>query len=74
MIYRALREMEGLEWIVSYEGEQSRGPQRRVYRLTEEGERHLSIWIEDLRRAKREIELLLEAYEEHVEVDHGANE
>ena len=74
MIYRALREMEELGWIVSYEGEQSRGPQRRVYRLTEEGEHHLSIWIDDLHRGKREIELLLEAYEQHVEVHHGASE
>jgi PadR family transcriptional regulator PadR len=66
MIYRALREMEATGWITSYEGEESRGPQRRVYRLTEEGLRHLGIWIEDLRRAKREIELLLEAYKRDV--------
>ena len=74
MIYRALREMEEIGWIVSYEGEQSRGPQRRVYRLTEEGERHLSIWIDDLRRAKREIDLLLRAYEQHVEAHHDTGE
>jgi PadR family transcriptional regulator PadR len=66
MIYRALREMESAGWIISYEGETSLGPQRRVYRLTEEGRRHLEIWIEDLRRAKHEIELLLEAYERDV--------
>ena len=74
MIYRALREMEELGWIVSYEGEQSRGPQRRVYRLTEEGEHQLSIWNDDLRRAKHEIELLLDAYKRHVTVHHGARE
>jgi DNA-binding PadR family transcriptional regulator len=66
MIYRALRDMEAAEWVVSYQGQESRGPQRRVYRLTEEGQRHLEIWIEDLRRSKREIELLLEAYERDV--------
>jgi DNA-binding PadR family transcriptional regulator len=65
-IYRALREMEELGWITSYEGEESKGPQRRVYRLTQEGERHMAIWIEDLRRGKREIDLLLEAYERDV--------
>jgi DNA-binding PadR family transcriptional regulator len=74
MIYRALREMEEFGWIVSYEGEQSRGPQRRVYRLTEEGEHQLSIWMDDLRRAKHEIELLLDAYERHVTVHHGVSE
>jgi PadR family transcriptional regulator PadR len=70
MIYRELREMEALGWLASYEGEQSRGPQRRVYRLAEDGEQHLAIWIDDLRRAKGEIELLLEAYERRVKV-HG---
>ena len=66
MIYRALREMEEVGWVTSYEGEESLGPQRRVYRLTEEGQRHLDIWVEDLRRAKREMELLIEAYERDV--------
>lgn len=74
VIYRALREMEELDWIISYAGEQSRGPQRRVYSLTDEGERHLAVWINDLGRAKHEIELLLEAYEQHVKVHHGAGE
>jgi DNA-binding PadR family transcriptional regulator len=66
MIYRVLREMEAVGWISSYAGEESRGPQRRVYHLTEEGERHLEIWIEDLRRSKGEIESVLEAYERDV--------
>jgi DNA-binding PadR family transcriptional regulator len=66
MIYRALREMETVGWVTSYEGQESRGPQRRVYHLTPEGQRHLEIWVEDLRRAKREIELLIEAYERDV--------
>jgi DNA-binding PadR family transcriptional regulator len=73
MIYRALREMEAAGWIASYAGEESRGPQRRVYRLTEEGQRHLEIWIQDLRRSKREIELLLEAYERDVKASGGVD-
>jgi PadR family transcriptional regulator PadR len=68
VIYRALREMESAGWITSYEGETSLGPQRRVYRLTEEGRRHLGIWMDDLRRGKHEIELLLEAFERDVKV------
>jgi PadR family transcriptional regulator PadR len=68
MIYRALRDMEELGWVTSYEGVESLGPQRRVYRLTGEGKRHLSIWIDDLRRARREIELLLEACERDVRI------
>jgi PadR family transcriptional regulator PadR len=66
MIYRALRDMEAAGWITSYEGEESLGPQRRVYRLMEEGRRYLDVWVKDLHRAKREIGLLLEAYERDV--------
>ena len=66
MIYRALREMEAAGWATSYEGQESRGPQRRVYRLTDQGQKHLNVWVKDLRRAKREIELLIQAYERDV--------
>ncbi len=69
LIYRVLREMEAAGWMDSYQGEKSRGPQRRVYRLTEQGRQHLKIWIEDLRRTKREIELLIEAFERDVAVE-----
>ena len=58
MIYRALREMEAAGWVASYEGEESRGPQRRVYRLTEQGRQHLDVWAEDLRRAGNKIGLV----------------
>jgi DNA-binding PadR family transcriptional regulator len=66
MIYRALRNMEEAGWVLSYEGEESLGPQRRVYQVTEDGERYLEQWVQDLRRAKREIELLIQAYERDI--------
>ena len=65
LVYRALREMETAGWISSYPGDESQGPQRRIYQLTDEGQSHLKTWVEDLRRAKREIEALLTAYERH---------
>ena len=71
IVYRALREMETPGWVISYEGAESQGPRRRVYRLTEEGQRHLKIWIEDLRRVKREVELLIQAYERDVKPQMG---
>jgi hypothetical protein len=37
--------------------------------VTEDGRQHLKKWIEDLRRTKREIELLIEAYERDVQKD-----
>ena len=69
VVYRALREMEAAGWVTSYEGQESLGPQRRVYRLTEQGREHLDVWVQDLRRAKREIDLLLEAYERDVKAE-----
>lgn len=66
VVYRALREMEAAGWVTSYEGQESLGPQRRVYRLTEQGQEYLDVWVQDLRRARREIELLLEAYKRDV--------
>ncbi len=72
LIYRALREMESAGWVDSYQGEKSRGPQRRVYQLTEQGRQHLEVWIEDLRRTKREIELLIEAFERDVQTEENA--
>lgn len=66
VIYRTLREMEAAGWVSSYEGAESLGPQRRVYRLTEEGGRHLELWVEDLQRSKNEIELLINLYQRDV--------
>jgi PadR family transcriptional regulator, regulatory protein PadR len=39
VIYRTLREMETLEWIVSdWDADQTQGPPRRIYELTAQGE------------------------------------
>ena len=63
LIYRALREMEDSGWVVSNWGEESQGPQRRVYKILPEGDEHLVQWVADLRRTRDEIDRLLCAYE-----------
>jgi DNA-binding PadR family transcriptional regulator len=63
LVYRALREMEAEQLVTSDWDEESLGPQRRVYRITSAGETHLSGWIEDLQRARQEIDHLLETYQ-----------
>ncbi len=68
LIYRALREMEAANLVASEWGEESRGPQRRVYGITEEGELHLAQWVADLRKTRQEIDFLLAAYEEVAQV------
>ena len=65
LVYRALREMEELGLVASaWDADSSLGPQRRVYRITPEGEAHLAEWIVDLRRTRDEIDTLVRMYEE----------
>lgn len=63
LVYRALRDMEAASLATSEWGDESLGPQRRVYRITEEGEQALAQWVADLRRTRQEIDQLLAAHE-----------
>jgi len=64
LVYRALREMEAASLVNSEWGNESLGPQRRVYQITEDGEQALAQWVADLRRTRQEIDHLLTAYEQ----------
>ena len=71
-IYRALRDMEAREWVTStWDEEQSQGPPRRVYLITELGDEVLAAWIQDLTESKRRIDNLLKAYHRHMEKGEG---
>jgi DNA-binding PadR family transcriptional regulator len=64
LVYRSLREMEAVGLVVSeWSEDQSQGPQRRNYQITQDGEKHLSEWISELRRTQTEINTLIDAYE-----------
>jgi poly-beta-hydroxybutyrate-responsive repressor len=63
LVYRALRDMEGMEWIQSRTDEDSQGPPRRVYELSSEGERQLATWAQNLQRTRDDIDRLLREYE-----------
>lgn len=65
LVYRALREMEEVDWVSSHWDKESKGPQRRVYSLNEVGKEQLAVRIDDLRRTRDEIDRLLDAYEGH---------
>ena len=67
LVYRALRDMEEAGWVISRWGEESQGPQRRVYKILPEGEARLAEWVTDLRRARDEIDRLVRAYEQEVQ-------
>jgi len=74
LVYRALREMEAAGLVVSEWSDQSLGPQRRVYRVTADGEAYLHQWAADLRNTRRQIDELLAAYEATVRPSRGQGE
>ncbi|MGQ9834310.1 MAG: PadR family transcriptional regulator [Candidatus Villigracilaceae bacterium] len=63
ILYRALRDLESAGLVISSWGEESLGPQRRVYTITPQGEAALSEWIASLRQRRKEIEALEKAYD-----------
>jgi DNA-binding PadR family transcriptional regulator len=63
ILYRALRELEAAGLVVSSWGEDSLGPQRRMYTITPQGESALANWMQALRQRRKEIEALEAAYE-----------
>ena len=64
VVYRTLREMEGLEWIQSdWDTDQTQGPPRRTYRLTTQGEEALQNWQHELEITQTRISELLRRIE-----------
>ena len=63
ILYRALRDLETAELVVSSWDENSLGPQRRVYTITTQGESTLAGWVNSLRQRRKEIEVLEAAYD-----------
>jgi DNA-binding PadR family transcriptional regulator len=63
ILYRALRDLESAGLVASSWGEDSLGPQRRMYTITPQGETALAEWVQALRQRRREIEALEAAYD-----------
>lgn len=72
VVYRILRDLEQAGMIVSeWDTEETGGPPRRVYRLTDEGDAHLKAWVEELRATDRILHCFLDAYDHHMESGQG---
>ncbi len=72
VVYRVLRDLEQAGMIASeWDTEETGGPPRRVYRLTDEGDAHLRAWVEELRATDRILHLFLNAYDHHMENGQG---
>lgn len=60
VIYRTLRDIESLGWVQSdWQTDQTQGPPRRVYRLTDLGKKILVLWRKDLENARQIIDQLV---------------
>lgn len=66
-IYRVLRRLEA-EGVVSSEWQEGdAGPQRRSYRLTEEGSALLEHWVGHLQERRRSIDVLIAAVQQSLD-------
>lgn len=63
-LYRILRKMEDCGWVCSEWEKGGKGPQRRVYTITDIGMEALDEWVEVFRQRKTYIETLLARYEQ----------
>jgi PadR family transcriptional regulator, regulatory protein PadR len=72
-IYRILNDLEENGMLVSeLDSEQTAGPPRRVYSLTEAGDAYLHAWVQELRETDRLLHRFLEAYHAHQQVHAAA--
>lgn len=72
VVYRRLQAMEEARLVSSMWDDDSKGPPRRVYRLTAEGDRHLARWVQELRAIDRVLHTFLTAHDEHIQEGAGA--
>jgi poly-beta-hydroxybutyrate-responsive repressor len=66
-IYRFLRDLEDRGFVSSRWDTSKAGPARRVYQTTEEGDRYLAWWVDDLRETDRVLHDFLDTYDTHME-------
>ncbi len=62
IVYRALRELEAANLVSDQWDNNSQGPPRRIYTITETGLSALEEWMENLRQNRLDIERLEAAY------------
>ena len=63
--YRVLRNLEAEGMIFSHwETQETSGPPRRVYQITQDGQAYLASWVADLRATDRILHRFLQAYDE----------
>lgn len=64
LVYRTLRDLEGMELVRSEWDDESQGPQRRMYEITQQGKEYLQEWMHDLERTQADIQKLITTYQD----------
>jgi PadR family transcriptional regulator PadR len=67
-VYRFLRSLEEWGTVTSRWDTGGAGPARRLYKITEEGDRYLARWVADLRETNRVLHHFLTTYDRHMEM------
>ncbi len=67
-VYRVLRHLEEQGCVTSRWETGGAGPARRLYRITEEGDRFLAGWADNLRETDRVLHRFLRTYDTHMEI------
>ena len=71
-VYRALRDMEKKEWVIStWDKKQAQGPPRRVYRLAALGDEVLGRYTLELQDTRETLDYFLDAYGRHMKDGEG---
>jgi PadR family transcriptional regulator PadR len=65
-VYRFLRALEERGFVTSRWDTEGGGPARRLYQITEEGDRYLAWWVDDLRETDRVLHHFLKTYDGHM--------
>jgi PadR family transcriptional regulator PadR len=66
-VYRFLRDLEERDLVTSRWDTGGAGPARRLYQISEEGDRYLAWWVDDLRETDRVLHHFLKTYDIHME-------
>jgi PadR family transcriptional regulator PadR len=67
-VYRVLRGLEEQGLVTSHWETENAGPARRQYRITEDGDRYLAWWAEDLRKTDTVLHYFLQTYDAHMKM------
>jgi PadR family transcriptional regulator PadR len=72
VVYRTLRWLEEHGMVVSaWDTESTAGPARRVYHLTEDGDRYLGAWMADLHETALLLQAFVAEYRKHMALGEG---